>query len=69
MKTTTVVLGIDEWLAMRFLARKHKVKVGAYLRAIVIDAIADEGLDVQRLRTQGRTPSGEGSEASGAPAT
>jgi hypothetical protein len=55
---------------MRRLAKKHRVKVGEYIRAIIVDAIADEEADaLQRSGTQGCPTSGERSEASGAAAS
>lgn len=62
-KTVQVALPLAEWAAIRFLTKKHKVKVGDYVRAIIVDAIVDEGIDgLQRFRTQGRTTSGEAGE-------
>lgn len=66
-KTATVVLPYAEWNALKHLARLSNVKIGEYILAIIKDAIADEGLDVQCFRAQGCTEQGKASEASGAP--
>lgn len=63
-KTATVVLPYPEWNALKHLAKKSHVKIGEYIHAIVKDAIADEGLDVQRFRAQGCTEQGKAGEAS-----
>lgn len=69
VKTATVVMPYADWLAVKHLARRSGVKIGEYLHAIIKDAIADEGVDVRQLGSQGRTQGGEAGKASGAVAS
>lgn len=64
-KTLATGVKLEEHAAVAFLARRHNLTIGQYVRAIVIDALHDEGLDVQLFRTEGCAEQGKASEASG----
>lgn len=65
VKTITSALAFEEWVALRQLARQANLSVGQYVRAIVKDAIYDEGIDVRQQRPQECPESREGSPRSG----
>jgi hypothetical protein len=60
-------LNDEEWESFQRLCQNHNATMQAMLRAIVIDALYDEGLyALRRQQPERREGSGETSEASGA---
>lgn len=67
-KNVSFVCLWHEWRMLKTLAQANNVTIGQYVRAICIDAIAEENALVQCIRTEGRTEQGKAGEASGRPA-
>ena len=64
-----VRLSQGEWLAFQQVQHRHHVTAQQFLRAIVIDALVDEGYDGLRCRqSEGCEGAGEAGEARGAAA-
>ena len=66
-KAVTVQLESPLYAAIRYLAHSNKVTITAYVRSIIVDAVADEGLNVEYRREEGCPPGRESREASRSP--
>lgn len=67
VKTIGAMVNPEEYSAIQSLAHKHGVTVSAFVRAIITDALVEEGFDARRFRSPGNTQGRESLEASGNP--
>lgn len=68
-RTLAACVTVPEYDAFTELAKRHNVPMSTYLRAIVVDALVEEGfVFVQRIGKARGTSGREGFEASGGPA-
>ena len=65
-KTVCCRLSDEEWNAFQRMCMSHKVTAQVILRAIVIDALAEEEDALRRREPEGYSGSGEESEDCGA---
>lgn len=58
----------DAYQALKELATRNKVTVSWYVRAIITDALVEEGFDERRFRPEGNSQGREAGQANGAAA-